>query len=563
MSNGYEQQPDYDGQGYTSDPDTGDQAGKKNSSGLIRAGIFGIILFLAIIGFSSVINKWFFQTDGAEALPQTVASKTPQASGESPFNTLKQTWVNTRKTLENEFEAKRNLLTVVSKTEADIAAEKQDVVRFENAVALAEAAVSTARKDLSDIEAKISDLEENTPEDAFEDAQHAALTATQDATAVQKRFEQAKAEQKRTELTVGQLRRAAKAADAASSASRLVVSAAQAAKQAVSDNQDVMLGADDAAMSNLENNFFKGAESQADSVEKSARAAGKAVLVAEARLRSLNKKEQELQKRFAEANKEEILAKDVLAAVEKEITAHLEKLSLAQKRRKTVQTRLKALERKAEDQQAALEKQTQLVAALQATLVSTKTQVKTTEKALETVQAEFQATENELKKLHRAEAAKNAVAIAGLNAKLNDQLRQTLNGATPEHPIFDRLVFSSAKLFEPGSAVLGKGGKDILVEVVPVLEKVAAELPSDANWVLRVDGHTDTQPLSGNGRFRDNWELSQARALSVVRFLVAATSLKPGQLSANGFGEFQPLTEGSSEEDLAKNRRIELTLASR
>lgn len=563
MSNKYEQPLDYDGQGHQSDPDAGEPAGKKVSSGLIRAGIFGIILFLAIVGFSSVINKWLFLTDGAQPLPQTVMANSPRLAGESSYKKLELSWADTRKTLEQEFKTKRNLLTVVSKTETDITTEKQGVVRFENAVSLAQAAVSTAQKDLADIKAKVAELEQNTPEDAFEQAQLAALAATQDATAVQKSFERAKAEKKRTEITVGQLRRAAKAADAASSASRLVVSAAQAAEQAVSDNQDVMLGADDAAMSNLENNFFKGAASQADSVEKSARAAGQAVLVAEARLQSLNKKERELQERFAVANKEEIVAKEVLASVDKQITAHLEKLSLAQKQRDTAQARLKAVERKAEDQQAALEKQSQLVASLQATLVSAKTQVKNSEKSLEKVQKDFQATEKELKKLHHAESAKNAVVIAGLNAKLNDQLRQTLSGATPDHPIFDRLVFSSTKLFEPGSAVLGKGGKDILVEIVPVLEQVAAELPGESDWVLRVDGHTDAQPLSGNGRFRDNWELSQARALSVVRFLVAATSLQPSQLSANGYGEFQPLTDGSTEDDLAKNRRIELTLASR
>ncbi|MDR6263428.1 OmpA family protein [Roseobacter sp. N2S] len=563
MSNKYEQPLDYDGQGHKSDPDAGDPAGKRVSSGLIRAGIFGIILFLAIVGFSSVINKWLFLTDGAQPLPQTVMENSPRLAGESSYKKLELSWADTRKTLEQEFKTKRNLLTVVSKTETDITTEKQGVVRFENAVSLAEAAVSTAQKDLADIKAKVAELEQNTPEDAFEQAQLAALAATQDATAVQKSFERAKAEKKRTEITVDQLRRAAKAADAASSASRLVVSAAQAAEQAVSDNRDVMLGADDAAMSNLENNFFKGAASQADSVEKSARAAGKAVLVAEARLQSLNKKERELQERFAVANKEEIVAKEVLASVDKQITAHLEKLSLAQKQRDTAQARLKAVERKAEDQQAALEKQSQLVASLQATLMSAKTQVKNSEKSLEKVQKNFQATEKELKKLHHAKSAKNAVVIAGLNAKLNDQLRQTLSGATPDHPIFDRLVFSSTKLFEPGSAVLGKGGKDILVEIVPVLEQVAAELPGESDWVLRVDGHTDAQPLSGNGRFRDNWELSQARALSVVRFLVAATSLQPSQLSANGYGEFQPLTDGSSEDDLAKNRRIELTLASR
>lgn len=563
MSNEYEQQPDLGGRGRATDSDVDDLSKNRHSSGLIRAGIFGIILFLAIVGFSSVVNKWVFRPDGAQVSLQKNVAKEPEIPGESRYKRLEQAWVNTRKTLEQEFNTKRDLLTVVSKTETDIAAEKLGVVRIENTVTLAQAGVSTAQKELSEIESRIADLEQNTPEDAFEDAQLAAMTATEDATTIQKRFEVAKAGKKRTENTVGQLRRAAKAADAASSASRLVVSAAQAAKQAVSDNQDVMFGADDAAMSNLENNFFKGAASQADSVEKSARAAGQAVLVAEARLNSLNKREQDLQKQFAEANKEEAVAKEVLASVEKKITAHLEKLSVAQKQRDTAKTRLKAVERKAEEQQAVLEKQHQLIASLQATLAVSKTQVKNSEKTLGTVQANFQSTEKELKRLHHEEAAKIAVTIAGLNAELNDKLRKTISGATPDHPIFDRLVFSSAKLFEPGSAVLGKGGKDILVTVVPVLEKVAADLPSDATWVLRVDGHTDNQPLSGNGRFRDNWELSQARALSVVRFLVGATSLKPSQLSANGYGEFQPLTQGKSEDDLAKNRRIELTLAAR
>ena len=105
--------------------------------------------------------------------------------------------------------------------------------------------------------------------------------------------------------------------------------------------------------------------------------------------------------------------------------------------------------------------------------------------------------------------------------------------------------------------------KQKLLKVVPALKEVVAELNPEVNWVLRVDGHTDSQPLSGNGRFKDNWELSQARALSVVRFLVGTSSLAPKHLSANGYGEFQPLTDGKSELDMAKNRRIELTLAAR
>ena len=173
------------------------------------------------------------------------------------------------------------------------------------------------------------------------------------------------------------------------------------------------------------------------------------------------------------------------------------------------------------------------------------------------------ATESELKKLHRIRSEENAVMMAALNATLNEKLRGSLSEAAPDHPIFDRLVFSSAELFEQGSAVLEQSGKEILLQVVPVLQDVVSGVPEDVDWVLRVDGHTDDQPISGTGRFKDNWELSQARALSVVRFLVDATEIEPQKLSANGYGEYQPLTQDTSSASLAKNRRIELTLAAR
>ena len=81
--------------------------------------------------------------------------------------------------------------------------------------------------------------------------------------------------------------------------------------------------------------------------------------------------------------------------------------------------------------------------------------------------------------------------------------------------------------------------------------------------MLRVDGHTDDVPLSGLGEFRDNWELSQARALSVVRYMVDFLDFPPDRLSANGFAEFQPIAQGTSEEARAANRRIELKFTER
>ena len=122
----------------------------------------------------------------------------------------------------------------------------------------------------------------------------------------------------------------------------------------------------------------------------------------------------------------------------------------------------------------------------------------------------------------------------------------------------DRFVFSSEVLFPPGGAVLSEEGKFEIAKVASILRNVAADIPPEINWVIRVDGHTDDQPLSGFGEFADNWELSQARALSVVKYMSGSLGIPPGRLAANGFGQYQPVAAGDSEEARARNRRIEL-----
>ncbi len=127
----------------------------------------------------------------------------------------------------------------------------------------------------------------------------------------------------------------------------------------------------------------------------------------------------------------------------------------------------------------------------------------------------------------------------------------------------DRFVFSSEVLFPPGQAALTFAGEEQIARVASLLQEVARDIPDGIDWVIQVDGHTDDTPLSGFGEFADNWELSQARALSVVRFMVDALAIPPERLSANGFGEFQPVAEGNSDEARAQNRRIELKLTER
>ncbi len=127
----------------------------------------------------------------------------------------------------------------------------------------------------------------------------------------------------------------------------------------------------------------------------------------------------------------------------------------------------------------------------------------------------------------------------------------------------DRFVFSSEVLFDPGRAELAPEGQADLAAVGAILRTIKAEIPPGIDWVIRVDGHTDNVPLSGQGEFADNWELSQARALSVVRYLIDNEGIPPERLAANGFGEFQPVAQGDTPEARALNRRIELKLTER
>jgi chemotaxis protein MotB len=127
----------------------------------------------------------------------------------------------------------------------------------------------------------------------------------------------------------------------------------------------------------------------------------------------------------------------------------------------------------------------------------------------------------------------------------------------------DRFIFQSEVLFAAGSANLGPEGQAELAKLGEVLRAVAGEMPDELNWILRIDGHTDKIPVGGNRRYRDNWELSQARALSVVKYLVERENVPPQRLAAAGFGEFQPIDDGDTTEALAKNRRIEFKFTER
>jgi chemotaxis protein MotB len=119
-------------------------------------------------------------------------------------------------------------------------------------------------------------------------------------------------------------------------------------------------------------------------------------------------------------------------------------------------------------------------------------------------------------------------------------------------------VFSSEVLFAPGEAELSGPGRQEVAKVAEIFRSVTDEIPEGIDWVLQVDGHTDDVPVRPGAAFEDNWELSMARALSVVRYMIDTLGLPPERLSANGFGQYQPVNPADTPEARAQNRRIEL-----
>ena len=163
----------------------------------------------------------------------------------------------------------------------------------------------------------------------------------------------------------------------------------------------------------------------------------------------------------------------------------------------------------------------------------------------------------------RTKAEAEARDLARYRSEFFGRLSQILEGREGVRVVGDRFVFSSEVLFPAGEATLSDEGKAQIARVTHLLDQISAEIPPEIDWIIRVDGHTDSQPLSGLGRYRDNWELSQARALSVVRYMVDDLGFAANRLLPAGFADTRPVSTGTSPEALAQNRRIELKLTER
>lgn len=250
-----------------------------------------------------------------------------------------------------------------------------------------------------------------------------------------------------------------------------------------------------------------------------------------------------------------------LAALDGEVAA-LEAL------RDRIRSELEATLAERTDISAKLARESELNVAKQA-------QIERLNRQLEEVRRQLAALAHALE-VAEADAAIKQTQIADLGQRLNLALASKaaelqryrseffgrLRDALADYPgieiVGDRFVLPSGVLFASGEAALGPDGRRQVRRLAETIKDVTGRIPDDLDWVLRIDGHTDRRPIATE-RFPSNWELSAARAISIVRELRRA-GVPPERLAATGFAEHQPIDPGDSEAALARNRRIEIKL---
>ena len=272
-----------------------------------------------------------------------------------------------------------------------------------------------------------------------------------------------------------------------------------------------------------------------------------------------------------QAPKELGALRDRTKELETRLAAEQERTALAQKEIDARDVRLREVGSRADraDQGLAAEKEVSRnalarVDQLNAQLVALRDQLSRIASALEVSEAKVKEQQGQIvelgKRLNLALVNK-VEELARYRSEFFGRLREILDDRPDIRIVGDRFVFQSEVLFAPGSAELSEDAKKELAPVIAALKDISGKIPPDINWMLRVDGHTDRRPIS-NPQFASNWELSAARAISVVRFAVEE-GIPASRIAAAGFADKQPIDPRSAEDAYRRNRRIELKLTER
>ena len=261
-------------------------------------------------------------------------------------------------------------------------------------------------------------------------------------------------------------------------------------------------------------------------------------------------------------------AQDLLGRLEAQRQATEEE----QQRAENLRGRLESQQQAAQEQREETERQRQArlsaeqqLELLNLQIAELRRQLSAVQEALEASEATREHQELRIERLGERLNAALATQVQRLQRYRSDffgRLREVLGDRSNIRIVGDRFVFQSEVLFPSGSDNLQPGGEEQLAQVAETLKEIMGEIPDDIDWVLRVDGHTDIRPIRAGATFSDNWDLSAARAIAVVKFFIDQ-GIPAERLIAAGFGPNHPLDENRTDAAFAKNRRIELKITQR
>jgi len=280
---------------------------------------------------------------------------------------------------------------------------------------------------------------------------------------------------------------------------------------------------------------------------------------------------EETYKRLEDANKTITVDKETIEVQLGKLAALQQDIVALQALRDELSSRINAAIQHAESNAKSLSEERKIsiaakaqVALLNRQLAEISRQVATLNQALEASEVRDNAAQVKIANLGQrlnAALASKVQELARYRSEFFGRLRKVLGNRRDIHIVGDRFVFQSEVLFASGSDILAPAGRLQMAKLGKTLKSITATIPRDINWILRIDGHTDRVPIKTK-RFPSNWELSAARAISVVKFL-SSQGIPANRFAAAGFGEFQPLDARNDEFAYRRNRRIELKLDQR
>ncbi len=473
------------------------------------------------------------------------------------YETLVSKWLAARKELDEAGTISQSLDADNKEAQLNLATQKQSIRQAEKnlnnaaiTLANAEATFDTLEKSQNDPLGEELSIKRLDSQSALE----AALAKTE---AAEQDIQSAETSFTRIKSTVDELEKAVAAADASAKASRVVARAVESAQLAIAKIETA--DTDTSQPSLMESGFVEETNAQALATEKSAEVARNAFNITKQRLQQATDQLTAKQETLAATNKAVETAYANFAVADKSYKDHDAQY---QGMISQIQAEIKTANAKIENSQIELQKYKNTLNDALVALESFKVTLATGQKMRVTLdeniigaKTAFDDLSTQLRRAQRARSERDAVILATLNADLHDRLRNGATGLNTSPQIYNRFMISAESLFGGNASRFSTTGLRNIGTIEKLIDDIPNRIPKGVDWVLRIDAHAD-----GGGTA---WDLSQSRALNIVKHIAANSSITADRLSANAYGRFKKLDTGENFQELAANGWIEIILAAR